>query len=122
MAKYDFQKAKRIIEEKKDSIKEASLGMHEDWFWTADTVFEDGEHLIDLDTVEKIAGIDGSYWATPTLQIEYKDGTKEAIPCYEGEKPSGINEMGAALTSGVFSSETQANRPELKENDENEKS
>jgi hypothetical protein len=115
MAKYDFQKAKRIIEEKKDSIKEASLGMHEDWFWTAITVFEDGEYSIDLDTVEKIAGIDGSSWATPTLQIEYKDGTEEAVPCYEGEKPSGNNELGAALTSGVFSSVAQSNRPELKE-------
>ena len=31
-----------------------------------------------------IAGIYSSYWATPTLQLEFKDGTDKMIPCHDG--------------------------------------
>lgn len=37
MAKeYDFLKAKQIIEDNQKTLVEASLGMQEDWFWTAE--------------------------------------------------------------------------------------
>jgi hypothetical protein len=82
--KYDFKKAKDLIEAERENIKSALLGMREDWSWTAETVFEDGEYRVDLDTVEKIAGIDGSSWATPTLEIIYKDGDSKTVPCHDG--------------------------------------
>ena len=71
--KYDFKKAKTLIEAERGNIERAFLGIREDWYWTADTVYEDGSFKKDLDTVEVIAGIPGSFWGTPYLKIEYKD-------------------------------------------------
>ena len=79
--KYDFKKAKDLIEAERENIANAYLGMH--CYWTADTVLEDGEYVVDLDTVEKIAGIAGSTWATPTLKIIYKDGNSKMVPCHD---------------------------------------
>lgn len=83
---YDFKKAKQLIEERKNAIKSASLGMAGDWFWTAEDVWEKEQgFVIDLDTVEKIAGISGSDWAIPTLQMELEDGGTLSFPCFTGE-------------------------------------
>ncbi|MDG4509661.1 hypothetical protein ACTGW1_04375 [Streptococcus suis] len=81
--KYDFKKAKTLIEAERENIERAFLGIREDWYWTADTVYEDGSFKIDLDTVEKIAGIPGSSWGTPYLEIEYKDGSSKMVPCHD---------------------------------------
>lgn len=107
---YDFQKAKMIIEKQKDLIESAALGMEEDWFWTAETVFEEGQFTQDLTQISTIGGIDGSTWATPVLRIQYVDGTEKVFESYAGES-SGSNPFGSLLTSGVFSSEVQANMP-----------
>ncbi len=108
--KYDFEKVKRIIEKEKDVIEHASLGMHEDWFWTAEPVYEDGEFTRDLAKTETIGGIAGSGWATPVLRIEYIDGTERCIECFVGESTES-NPFGSLLTSGPFSSNVQANMP-----------
>lgn len=83
MNKYDFKKAKEILlnipKNKLSQLVEASIGMSEDWFFTAQTVWEKGEFIIDLDEVEKICGIDGSSWATPILRLEFKDNIYEHI-------------------------------------------
>lgn len=39
MKTYDFVKAKQLIEQNKEQLLSASLDMHEDWFWTAETVW-----------------------------------------------------------------------------------
>lgn len=83
MKKYDFQKAKHLIEKHREEIVSASLGMHEDWFGTAEMVFSDGEYKVDLDTVEKIGNLDGSTWATPVLELEYLDGRAETFACHD---------------------------------------
>lgn len=86
MAKYDFKSAKQYIEIHRDQIESASMGMHEDWFWTAQTVFENDEFRLDLDEDGlKLGGIDGSYWATPTLEIKFKDGREERKDCFTGD-------------------------------------
>lgn len=103
MKNYDFQLAKKIIEAHKDKIERASLGMQEDWFWTANTIFEEGDYQIDLSEVKEIAGIEGSYWATPVLFLEYKDGTEETFECYTGENQGDHGES-AIWASGVLSS------------------
>lgn len=95
MKYYDFKKAKQIIEERKESISIAQLGMAEDWFWTANTVFRDGSFIIDLDTVKEICGIFGSEWATPTLSIVYKDDLEENIEVSTGSHTLNSDEKAA---------------------------
>lgn len=48
MKTYSFSKAKEIIETNKDNLSLASLGMHEDWAWTAVNIWEDGEYKKEL--------------------------------------------------------------------------
>ena len=112
MNKYDFDKAKKLIREYKTDLIEASLGMHEDWFWTAEAIWKSGKYVRKLPTktvaeklhqeykkerkngmslldkrVDKyksilLGGIYGSGWATPTLCLEFENGTQRMIPCY----------------------------------------
>lgn len=46
---------------------------------------EDEQGEQDLDQISAIAGIDGSYWATPVLRVEYFDGTENEFDCYTNE-------------------------------------
>ncbi|GGJ86257.1 hypothetical protein GCM10007063_05940 [Lentibacillus kapialis] len=114
--KYDFKKAKRIIENKKDSIIEASLGMREDWFWTANVVFENGAYIVELDNIEKVAGIDSSDWATPVIRIEYKGEVEEVFECFTGDN-NGIDPSGGMATSGPLSRPVQKSMPQVKKYD-----
>lgn len=85
MKYYNTAFIKSFITENKDRIETIEAGMKEDWDWTAKTLYEEGafrkgfnwnkEHL-------EVAGIRGSKWATPVLQVCYKDGTKEIVCCY----------------------------------------
>lgn len=86
MRTYDYKLAKRFIQMHADKIACASLGMHEDWFWTAETVFQGGRFTVNLDDEDlKIAGINASSWATPMLECEMKDGTEVRKECHTGE-------------------------------------
>jgi hypothetical protein len=93
MAKtYDFAAALKYIQTNSDYLDSVSLGMQEDWFWTAETVYEDERLTRELDKEGlKIGGIDSSHWATPTMHIIFKDGREEFKPCFvgesEGQKP-----------------------------------
>jgi hypothetical protein len=92
MKKYDFEKAKQLIIENADNLESASLGMHEDWFWTAEEVWENGKFTQELNNETMIGGINGSRWATPAIKLSFKDGTEKMIECSDGEntetKPS----------------------------------
>lgn len=122
MKQYDFLKAKTLITENVENLQSASLGMHEDWSWTAEPIWEEGNYKKELpenaDEIyaeyrEKrkagismlsdeannyssilIGGIYGSDWATPTLQLCFKDGTEKMIEVSKGEskgsKPAGF--------------------------------
>lgn len=48
MKLYNYKKAKELIEKYKDTLEEVSLGMHEDWFWTAEPIWENGEYIKEL--------------------------------------------------------------------------
>lgn len=110
---YSYDKAKQLIEEHKENITSASLGMYEDWFWTANIIWENGVYTQELPTDEHlntkwteylekrkagmrmlskeaqqyeylmVAGLCGSSWSTPTLQLVFKDGTDKMIPCHQ---------------------------------------
>ena len=84
---YDYKKAKATIKQYLSNqgfgkLISASLGMEEDWFWTAETIWEDGKFTNKLSKNTKIAGIDRSYFATPILELETEDNFKLKIPCY----------------------------------------
>lgn len=101
MKNYDFKKAKKLIKENESNLESASLGMHEDWAWTADTVWENGEYKAKLGPKTTIGGISGSYWATPTLQLIFKDGTDKMIPCHNnGESKPRKYDLGLGVISG----------------------
>jgi hypothetical protein len=85
MKKYDFAKARNLIEAEKEALTEACLGMHEDWSWTGETIWENGEYTVDLANVVEIAGICGSVWATPVIKLSYKNGAERFLECYTGE-------------------------------------
>ncbi len=75
---YDFAKAKAIIDENAENIVSASLGMAFDWFWTAETVWENGEYKVNLlDPDIDIAGLRYSCIDWPILKLEYKDNKYE---------------------------------------------
>ena len=85
MKKYDFAKARDFIEAEKEILTEAALGMHEDWYWTAETVWKNGKYAVNLATVTKIAGICSSRWATPVIKLKYNDGKERFLECSKGE-------------------------------------
>lgn len=66
---FDWDKAARIIKERKATS--ASAGLRGDWEWTGGTILKDGKP--DFDSYTYLA----STWATPELEI---DG--EIIECY----------------------------------------
>jgi hypothetical protein len=62
------------IDKHKENIVSADIGMFEDWFWTAEPIFEND--AITQDLSKKIAtsgGVNGSDWATPIIRIKTKD-------------------------------------------------
>lgn len=84
MKYYDYNKAKELIKKyKKDrGLIIASLGMAEDWYWTAEDVWLNGKYVVKLNDKTKIAGINASYWATPVLKLETDDNLISKIDCY----------------------------------------
>lgn len=83
MKYYDFEKAKKIIEiEKNQGLVNAEMGMLEDWFWTAETVWTKTESYSENFINKKIAGIDYSFWATPILELFYEDGSSKQLEMF----------------------------------------
>lgn len=67
---FDWDKAAKIIKERKP--KTASAGLAEDWFWTGGTIYKNGR------PTKKNYTYLASSWATPVLRL---DG--EEIVCYQ---------------------------------------
>lgn len=93
MKKYNANFIKNYIEQHKEEIIRVHCGMREDWSWTAETIFENGELSSDYDWNKEtisVAGISGSTWATPVMEVEFKEGRTEIVNCYEddGERES----------------------------------
>lgn len=89
MKKYNTVFIKNYIEEHKGEIESVQCGMREDWNWTAETVFENGQYSMDYDWNSEnisVAGISGSTWATPIMEILFKDGRREILDCYKDDE------------------------------------
>ena len=118
MKKYDYKKAYNYIESHKEEISEVSLGIHEDWFWTAEAVWKNGKYEVGLlSTNLKIAGIFGSKWATPVMQVEFKDGSEKTFYCFQGEsdndRPSWL--IGGDLSGPVDDARASIELQEVKQ-------
>ena len=75
----DFDKARKIIKDNKENIKEVRAGLMEDWSLTSETVFIDGKFHKD----KWDCGYFASRWATPLLVITHNDGNEEEIECFK---------------------------------------
>lgn len=82
---YDYDGIKNFIEKNRENIVSVEAGMYEDWFCTAMAIFENDHFLINLEEKPEIAGINGSQWATPTISVEFKDGSKKMIAAFVGK-------------------------------------
>lgn len=116
MRKYDYSKAIEIIGSNLlKGLTEASMGMAEDWWWTAVTVWEDGGFVQDLAKRPELAGIDGSSWATPAIRLRFEDGTEKLHPCYTGESVAKRPPMASTAGVGPLSGPAQDALPALTE-------
>lgn len=85
---YSNEIIKNYIKNNKENIKTISVGMQEDWYFTASTIYENNEYVDEYkeDINDKktlmVNGISGSHWATPIMEIEKRDGSTEKIECY----------------------------------------
>lgn len=82
---YNIKKAKQFIKDHKSEIIRVSLGMQEDWNWTAEVIWGDGKYTQKIDKNSSFGSITGSTWATPVMEIIYKDKERVLIDCYSGE-------------------------------------
>lgn len=110
MKHYNTNFIKNYIEQHKDDIDSVYCGMKEDWHWTADKIFENGKYSDDFDWKSEhisVCGISGSTWATPVMEVSFKDGRTEIVNCYEddGEQVSTYQiaqqKMFAVMTGGM---------------------
>ena len=111
MKRYDFIKAKKFIDDAVN-LKSASLGMCENWTTHSELIWKDGNYLRTLpDNIDEliikyykkrklgkvlssaesngyesilIKGIYGSAYDTPTLELVFKDDSKEMIEVSQG--------------------------------------
>lgn len=79
--RFDWDKAKKIVEEKK--LQNADYGFEENWFWTAEPLVENGIMV----TQEEEEPPLGSRWATPV--IKWEDGEVLCtVECWKWVEPS----------------------------------
>jgi len=79
---YDWDAIRKFIEEHKDDIVEVDVGMAQDWYWTAETIYANGAYTDPKYETEhdiSVAGVNGSWWATPLLKALHKDGRYSEI-------------------------------------------
>ena len=93
MKHYNTKFIREYIEQHKEQIVRADCFMREDYSWTCETVFEDGQLRKGFnwnDNYLRVAGITGSTWATPTMEVEFIDGHTESVECWidDGERVS----------------------------------
>lgn len=110
MKKYDFKKAKMIIAANAKNLKTVSMGMYEDWFWTAKTIWEKGKYIKKLNNDTYLGGIQNSYWATPAIKLTFKNNKIKMLECSKGE--SDKNRPPFSLL-GPLSKPVQDNLPPL---------
>ena len=89
MKQYDFAGMKKYIQLRSDTIDYVQAGMAEDWFFTAETIYKDANFVNNMDEIKEIAGISESVWATPVMEVHFKNGDIKFVDCFTGESTHG---------------------------------
>ena len=113
MAKeYDFQKMKQLVKDNAaNGLASMRVGMAEDWFWTAEEVWNKKDGFLSPVEEGYVAGITGSDWATPIAIMEFEDNSTIAEECYisndeyHSETDKESMKLWAKLTGGIDSFE-----------------
>lgn len=116
MKKYDFNLAVSLVRQNMENLSEATLGIHEDWAWTAHPIWDTDDGFLINSKTKKVMGIDGSNWGTPVLELRFKDSTIQIIECFYGEsKADELKkiEKSAMWASGPISAPIQEIRDEM---------
>ncbi len=87
MKKYDYNLIKKIVDTftSVTEVESVSMGFHEDWFWTAETIYENGGFTERFLWEKSAGGVNGSTWATPVIEIELATGETHIFNCYESD-------------------------------------
>lgn len=78
MRVFDWERCAKFIKENKEHISSIAAGLTEDWGYTGGLIYHDGDIVLEENTYVWLS----STWATPTMVIQYKDGTEEEMSCY----------------------------------------
>jgi len=85
MKQYDYPRAMAYLSSDAN-VDSACMGMYEDWEPTQEDVYSDGRWTSRAKNIgDEIGGIGGSCWATPALEVTFKDGNKRMFSCYSGD-------------------------------------
>ena len=110
MKYYSTKKIRGFVAKSEKPIESVSVGMKEDWSWTSKEIYAEGKFKVNVNEKRlKVAGIEGSTWATPVMSVDYTDGTDETIDCYVDDREIEDAEMiarqmeYARLTGGMDS-------------------
>lgn len=111
MAEYNFTLARQIINSCQD-LGQALMGIHEDWFWTGQTVWTMWEGYSESFESGVISGLTGSHWGTPVLELHFKDGTTKTYKCYIGSEADTLKKIENEMfwVNGPLSGPVQRNR------------
>lgn len=86
---YNPEFIRNFIEERKEIIYFAEVGLREDWIATHVPVFIRGKFDFDgiVDESSGIYNVKGSSWATPVMTVYYTSGHYQIVECWiYGEK------------------------------------
>ena len=87
MKKYDFKRARKIINVLDNDLLRADMGIDHDWFCTAETVWSVGKgYVVNLSRIKELGGLQGSMRGTPKLKLILKDWSEIMIDCYTREE------------------------------------
>lgn len=82
----DWKRVKDFIEENKDSLESVYAGLAEDWGYTSGEVWNSNDGYIPQEDTYVYAC---SKWATPSIEVYYKDGKTSMFECWrEGGNPN----------------------------------
>lgn len=78
----DWEKLREFIETfaAEDQIVSINAGLAEDWTYTNDLVWANGKYI---DPIDVSSFFGQSVWATPSILVEYSDGSKKAYECWK---------------------------------------
>lgn len=94
----DWDKVSQFIEEHKEEILKVSAGLAEDWGCTAGKVWDYVRGYIPKDDTYVYGA---SAWATPAIEVVYKDGRVESYECWKlGTDAHDYFKDEAVITSG----------------------